>query len=206
MTRRHLAILTCACLGASAVPCQARQQTPTGAKPSARPAQPVRVDQGVGDISPLNTSLLQVPADLRADNNFQGVYQAPGRPGEFMRTAGAINAVFPRSDYIATGGGLMPIVPASTVFYIGQPLPQTPSHSEPAGPPQPDNRVYTARPVDGPLDPRPSQSASRPTSEATSVEDNAYRVSLLWRLTDRAKQRLAEAESIPGDEAPPIGP
>lgn len=160
---------------------------PIGVK---EPARAKRVDAGHADVSPLDTSLRQVSTDLRVDDNFQGVFEVPGNADQMMRSAGGINAVFSRSDYVATGGGLMPVIPAGTVFYIGAPPTKALAGGH-GGASGPDLRVYTAVRVGGegsdvPLAARGEVGPVKPST----VDDEGYRVSLLWALADREKQRL----------------
>lgn len=88
------------------------------------PANLQRVDPGVGDIDPLRLSLRDLSVDLRSSGDFSNVYRLPGTtPGgsdeRFVRFGGGTIAVFPRSVYVPTNGGLSAEVPPGTVFYIG---------------------------------------------------------------------------------------
>jgi len=103
----------------------------------AAPKPLVPVEQNVADIGPLNTSLRMAPADLRIPLEFDRVYRVPGSSrginvpaslapsgrqdgSRLARISGAITAVFPSSDYTQTKkNGIVPVVPAGTVFYIG---------------------------------------------------------------------------------------
>ncbi len=86
-----------------------------------------RVESGVADAGPLSTSQRVLPVDLRAPTGFEGVYEfdraGPWGTTEtmFMRTSGGLSAVFPRSVYVPAPGGLVPEIPAGTVFVIGSP-------------------------------------------------------------------------------------
>lgn len=83
------------------------------------------IDQGVSDLSPLSASLIHNAVDLRAVLDFDLVYPVPGRPDMLMRQSGALSAVFPFSDYavveIDDEDAVVVLIPAGTVFYIGQP-------------------------------------------------------------------------------------
>lgn len=93
------------------------------------------VDPGVADRGGLGMSLRQLQPDLRVPTNFDRVYRVPGSvsgvpafPGaepndRFARISGGLTAVFERSQYLRRTDrpGLIPIVPAGTVFYIGNP-------------------------------------------------------------------------------------
>jgi hypothetical protein len=69
-----------------------------------------------------------MPVDLRIPTGFEGVYQfeRPGPLGQpetmYMRANGSLTAVFPRSVYVTAPNGLVPEIPAGTVFVIGSPL------------------------------------------------------------------------------------
>lgn len=186
----------------------AGQTANSGGAKQAPSTLPKRVDQGVSDSGPLNTSLKQVSPDLRHDDSFQSVYEVPGQPGRFMRSAGGVNAVFNESVYVPFGGGVIPITPAGTIFYIGPPPPDR-VRTAPSGP---DLRVQVAeRIVQEPI------GGQRPTIERRSgppagseqvassnepgtpgVEDPEYRARLLRRLADAELRRLDE---LTGDAA-----
>lgn len=95
------------------------------------------VDPGVGDVGPLSGPGRTLPTDLRQPANFDRVYEVE-LDGKrfFVRAHGGIFAVFPRSDYIQSRGGVVPIVPAGTVFHLGS-LPQNKpdSKSDASNPP-----------------------------------------------------------------------
>lgn len=81
-----------------------------------------RVDQGFADRSTLSTSLRTFGVDLRTPAGFTDLYQLPdqaGQPGRYVRRSGAISAVFPHSTYIRREDHLQALVPAGTVYYIG---------------------------------------------------------------------------------------
>jgi hypothetical protein len=91
------------------------------------------VEQTVGDVGPLSTSLRIAPADMRVPMDFDRVYRVPwsiARPGgsggaggeRLARVSGGITAVFPVSEYgVTSKGRVVPLVPAGTVFHIGTP-------------------------------------------------------------------------------------
>ncbi len=90
-------------------------------------AQPKRVEQGIADAGPMSASLRVAPVDLRSPIGFEAVYRLSevdvfGRETvSYMRKHGAITAVFPHSVYVPTEAGLVPQIPAGTVFRIGEP-------------------------------------------------------------------------------------
>lgn len=77
------------------------------------------VDQGFVDISPLTTSLYELRPDVGPPSRFEQVYTHPAYPGMYLRIDGAMIIAFPRSEYVATGDGVVPVAPDNTVFYIG---------------------------------------------------------------------------------------
>ena len=86
-----------------------------------------RVEEVWGDAGPLNTSLRALDVDMRQPSNFEHVYRVPGSHNLLSRLDGGLAAVFPRSIYAATrGGGVMPVIPPGTVFYVGG-MPSAPS-------------------------------------------------------------------------------
>jgi hypothetical protein len=82
------------------------------------------VEQGVGDVGALSTSLRQVNLGLGVPSGFEQVYRAPGRSNMLMRIEGGLMAVFPESVYVPNAdGGSLAAIPAGTTFYIGMPQP-----------------------------------------------------------------------------------
>lgn len=86
-----------------------------------------RVTPGIGDIGPSSVDTRVAPPDLRQPTGFEGVYRVgpPNPLGKFdarplVRISGATLAVFPRSAYMVTRGGVMPQIPAGTIFYLGR--------------------------------------------------------------------------------------
>lgn len=89
------------------------------------------VDAGRPDMSPFALSFRRLQIDLRRPLGFDQVYQidpappmigAVGRPvgaPRYARRSGALTAVFPRSEYMATEDGVKVVVPPDTRFYIG---------------------------------------------------------------------------------------
>lgn len=83
-----------------------------------------RVESGRGDAGGLSKSLARGPATVGTPNDFAGVYQIPEDAdtpyaGWFARVSGAVIAVFPRGEYVATREGMMPIMPANTKYFMG---------------------------------------------------------------------------------------
>jgi hypothetical protein len=84
-----------------------------------------QIDQAVADINPLGTSLRNLQVDLRQPTGFANVYEVPGRPDLRMRINGGIFAIFPFSTYAQSRRGTVPLIPANTVFFIGEPSPES---------------------------------------------------------------------------------
>lgn len=89
----------------------------------------IRIQPGVADVEPNARSLLVQPVDLRSSVGFDILYQGTwsdpilGTRDVFARRQGALTAVFPRSSYVRTEAGIVPEIPAGTIFYIGDPPP-----------------------------------------------------------------------------------
>lgn len=74
------------------------------------------LDQGLEDVGPIGTSLRRTTRDLHAPRGFDEVFRTDD--GLLMRRDGALEAIFPRSSYIATPDGVAPAIPAGTIFRI----------------------------------------------------------------------------------------
>jgi hypothetical protein len=166
--------------------------TPAGVASSGSAVSGKRVDQGITDAGPLNRSLRQVPLDLRVDDAFQGVYEIAATkygPVQYMRSAGGLHAVFPQSEYENTRTGISPVTPAGVVYWIGEPpKPLAVSKVDREdGNNRIDLRVFDAERVDASVggDVKPAA----PTGAGT-MEDQSYRLSVLWRLAQAEKARL----------------
>lgn len=112
-------------------------------------SEPVRsidlrpVDQAVADRGPLDGALRTIEFGLQMPSGYRQVFARPG--GGFMRADGGLVATFPQSIYVPTRQGMLPDVPASTVFVIGGvPMGVEPGHG----------RILPVNPLDlgeGPL-------------------------------------------------------
>jgi len=74
------------------------------------------LDQGLEDVGPIGTSLRRTTRDLHAPRGFDEVFRTDD--GLLMRRDGALEAIFPRSSYIATPDGVAPAIPPGTIFRI----------------------------------------------------------------------------------------
>jgi hypothetical protein len=118
------------CCVAVAAPLQAQSPPPSPSSPPPAPRLK-SLDQSVEDTGPLSRSFRVPPTDLRGPSGFQQVYRVPGQEELLMRGSGELFAVFPYSSYLPTRRGLVPTIPAGTVFYIG--LPMEPNFPPPVG-------------------------------------------------------------------------
>lgn len=155
--------------------------------------QPIPVEQGIGDLNPLQTSNRLVPLDLRQPAGWDRVYRLSGDPrmnngsGLFARISGGITAVFPWSTYEPTRrGDQVPTVPPGTTYYIGG-VPRSVIDATPT----PASTEKSFNYVD--LSARPA-SPERPTHQA----DNSVQTSARHVLRGEAP-----ADRTPSNAAPP---
>ena len=169
----------------------------SGAVGAAGDEQPRLVDQTIGDVDPLGTSLRVVDfeVDLRQDIDFRYVYTVPGQPGRLMRRQGGLVAIFDRSEYLPTWFGPLAVVPANTVFHIGGP--PEPARAEIFAPGRLDPRVQGLVPAtaaalraDEATAVRPAISGDRGDFHRADLADEPYRRQRLREITDRAIARL----------------
>ena len=167
------------------------------------PLEPVQ--QGTVDANPLAAPASVQPLDLRLPSGFDRVFHVvePWRSSlnqRYARTSGALTAVFPRSQYTPTRDGVVPEIPAGTVFYIGG-LPDNPLTSPPPairrGPSYIDRSVRAVPSNAGPAeDPREllPRSADRVTRRelierpvpSSIMTDEGFRQERVGELIDRA--------------------
>ncbi len=86
----------------------------------ADPVEVVPVEGGVADRGSLSESLRVMPVDLRQNQSFEKLYKVVGNEDVYIRQAGGLRAVFKNPVYIDTESGSIPIVPAGTVYCIGE--------------------------------------------------------------------------------------
>ena len=98
------------------------------------------LDQRVEDTSPLSRSLRTIERGLSAPSGFNQVYRFPGQEDLYMRINGGVHAVFPQSVYSSGRNGPIPLIPAGTMFYIGQPDLGSAGQADPSAP-QDDGHV-----------------------------------------------------------------
>lgn len=165
-----------------------RSSESKAAEPSLKP-----VDPGVADVDPLASSGRVLPKDLRQPANFDRVYEVELEGKRyFVRAHGGVYAVFPRSDYVQTRRGAVPIVPAGTVFHLGT-LPKNEVVSSPPeqAPPNPAN----ARPA------RPGrQDQAAPSNAAPTAESAAAQPALTARPSPTQRQTTEPPNSEAGAE------
>lgn len=189
MLRRGVGWCWAACAGAGVVVAPAAWGQPL--IPSAGFPPLKRVEPGIGDIGGLSVSNRVMQADLRVPTGFEGVYsfQQRDRFGQletyYVRSDGALTAVFPRSSYVDTATGVQPAIPAGTVWVLGPLKIQEPAKT-------PVHRSYNA--LDYSIHGgamyagNPAAGGWRaPVPEALSIwDDEAYRRRRIGRLLDAA--------------------
>jgi hypothetical protein len=84
------------------------------------PVELIPVDAGVEDRGALSDSLHVERSDMRQDQAFEKLYRIAGSDNVYVRKSGGLSAVFSTSAYVRTPNGDVPIVPAGTVYYIGE--------------------------------------------------------------------------------------
>ena len=84
------------------------------------PIELIPVDAGVEDFGVLSDSLRVEQSSMRQDVAFEKLYKIAGRDDVYVRKSGGLSAVFRSSAYLRTSGGDIPIVPAGTVYCIGE--------------------------------------------------------------------------------------
>ena len=84
------------------------------------PLELIPVDAGVEDRGALSQSFRVNQFDMRQDNDFEKLYKIAGSDEVYVRKSGGLSAVFSTSAYVHTASGEVPIVPAGTVYYIGE--------------------------------------------------------------------------------------
>lgn len=170
------------------------------------PLEPVQ--QGTVDANPLAAPANVQPLDLRLPLGFDRVYRVvePGRSmlnQRYARSSGALTAVFPRSQYTPTRDGVVPEIPAGTIFYIGG-LPDdifsTPPPAIRRGPTYIDRAARAvpsnAEPADLPRE-NVARSADRVTrrdvierpTPASIMTDEGFRQARVGELIDAAAKR-----------------
>lgn len=186
------------------------------------------VEQGRGDTGPLATSTRVTPLDLRLPIGFDRVYriEGSGRRGRssdlFARQSGGLTAVFPRSQYIESGSGLFPEIPAGTTFYIGG-LPDSLTGADRSAATRRNANNYIDRSarVDladafsaGPASERTSTGASTPvpgtyaaqyragTSEASTQADTSGRADAARALSRSEAARASDAARLAASPRP----
>jgi len=84
------------------------------------PVELIPVEGGVADRGSLSDSLRSMQVDLRQNQSFEKLYKVNGSEDVYVRQAGGLRAVFKNPVYIDTQTGAIPIVPAGTVYCIGE--------------------------------------------------------------------------------------
>lgn len=84
------------------------------------PIELIPVDAGVEDRGALSDSLKLEQVDMRQDYSFEKLYRVAGSDDIYVRKSGGLSAIFKTSQYVQTSNGEIPIVPAGTVYCIGE--------------------------------------------------------------------------------------
>lgn len=84
------------------------------------PVELIPVDAGVEDRGALSGSFRVEQYNMRQDHAFEKLYKIAGSEDVYVRKSGGLSAVFRTSAYVQTTNGDIPIVPAGTVYYIGE--------------------------------------------------------------------------------------
>lgn len=74
------------------------------------------LDEGIEDVGPTGTSLRWFSSPLRVPTAFEDVYRDAS--GRLVRRDGALEAVFPRSSYMADRDGVFAAIPAGVEYRI----------------------------------------------------------------------------------------
>lgn len=175
-------LLAAVIAGAALAPTQgaSAQALPEGIEP---------VDQGIADRGPLSTSLRNTPQDLRLPFGFQRLFRFTNESERLVRIDGGLYAMFPESAYARAKNGVIPLIPADTVFSIGTPIELQPGFTGPdrAMNDRIDIRVHDLPPPrrrdaeDGRQDFEPPMPAGK-----SIVNDEEYRQARLAELMSRA--------------------
>jgi hypothetical protein len=171
----------------------ARAMAQSGLVPQAQVDSTQRIVPGSTDLDPLRGSIRVLPTDLRAPTSFENVYKlsTTDRFGKaqdlYARRNGGLTAVFPRSVYVQSRKGLVPEIPAGTVFIIGD------DHNFDSAPAT-ISRAYNAVSFTAPLisaqekpgPPAPVRSVPlKPLSALDSIwKDETYRQRTISRLLE----------------------
>lgn len=159
------------------------------------------VDPAVEDVGPLSRSLRLLDPGIGLPGSFERVEQVPGHDELYMRIAGGLYAVFPRSLYVPTRAGDAALIPNDTIFYIGPPpLLSEPMPPRPIEPESPrtigsGSRVLHAEQPDGP---QPGD----PDFQPSIAEPTVYRSARLMELMRRAGAVASNERQRPPDRAP----
>lgn len=192
-----LAVCCSTCFDAgSALASGAAPPTPSAPSSASKSSAPTLkpVDPGVADADPLATSGRILPTDLRQPANFDRVYEVE-LDGKrfFVRAHGGVYAVFPRSDYVQTRQGVIPIVPAGTVFHLGS-LPKSERASSSAA----DTALNPANAKPA----RPARQDQTPPSNAAPTPESAAAQPAPAARPNPAQRQNTEPPT--SDAAPPL--
>ena len=92
------------------------------------PYELLPVDAGIEDRGVLQSSFFVETKDLRQNQNFERLYKVAGSTDIYVRQAGGLRAIFRSSAYAPINNTEVPIVPAGTVYCIGEIRPELLQH------------------------------------------------------------------------------
>lgn len=187
------------------------------------------VDPNTSDANPLAVSQRLIPADLRVPTGFDRVYELidprhattypstrPDPAGVFFRASGGLVLSFPRSSYVPTRAGALPVMPPGATYSLGLPRAASPAsapsppasagarpaHALPAGTTafsaqraQPVPSLASAAPARATFEPSP---APQPEPRGSIWLDPEYRALRLSALIEAARLRAATPPAGPG--------
>jgi hypothetical protein len=142
----------------------------------------IPVDAGFEDRGALSESFRVEQVDLRHDTAFETLYKVSGSDGVYVRKAGGLRAVFKNPTYFDTANGAIPLLPAGTVYSIGEVnvslLGQLSTLSTVG---VSDERVVPQRYIAG-LKPAPITTRRTPRGVVRFIDDEEYRRERLTSL------------------------
>jgi hypothetical protein len=139
------------------------------------PVELIPVDGGVADRGSLSDSLRSMPIDPRQNQSFEKLYKVVGSEEVYVRQSGGLRAVFKYPVYIDTETGAIPIVPAGTVYCIGE---VTQDVLRQLGVlVTPDIQLLKAQPTSaaGLYEPRRTTASRAPRNTIQFLDDESYR-------------------------------
>ena len=85
-----------------------------------KPTELIPVDAGVEDRNTLSATHKLESTSFYQDHSFERLYRVAGTESIYVRKSGALSAVFQGSEYAETRQGSIALIPAGTVYCIGE--------------------------------------------------------------------------------------